>query len=104
MSLFFLQGDLVLPLFPGEILWSNSFRAVIYMLALIYFFFGIAIIADIFMAAIEQITSKAKRVAIAPQMRFLQGHVLGLRPVQPGSAQPKSGELSSGSGELSAEG
>ena len=58
------NGDLVLPLFPGEILWSNSFRAVVYMLALIYFFFGIAIIADIFMAAIEQITSKAKRVAI----------------------------------------
>ena len=54
----------MLPLFPGEVLWSNSFRAVIYMLALIYFFFGIAIIADIFMAAIEQITSKAKRVAI----------------------------------------
>ena len=38
------------------------FRALYYLLGLLWFFLGVSIIADIFMAAIETITSKEKRV------------------------------------------
>merc|ERR1711871_1358959 len=44
-------------LFPGENVWSTGLRIVLYFVALIYCFLGIAIIADVFMGAIEKITS-----------------------------------------------
>ncbi|EGB06591.1 hypothetical protein AURANDRAFT_28918, partial [Aureococcus anophagefferens] len=37
-------------------------RAVLYLLGLLWFFLGVSIIADVFMAAIETITSKEKKV------------------------------------------
>eukprot|EP00659_Diplonema_papillatum_P010278 gene10281-15812_t len=48
-------------LVPAENIWSPALRGVLYGGALIYVFLGIAIISDIFMSAIEKITS-AKEV------------------------------------------
>uniref|UniRef100_A0A1I7XHT5 Na_Ca_ex domain-containing protein n=1 Tax=Heterorhabditis bacteriophora TaxID=37862 RepID=A0A1I7XHT5_HETBA len=61
------------PCSPGVILsvWQPQnnlaectviFRATIYLLALIYMFFGVSIVADRFMAAIEVITSQEREV------------------------------------------
>ena len=47
-------------LVPGENLWAAWFRGLLYILFLCYLFIGIAIISDIFMGAIEVITSKKK--------------------------------------------
>ena len=44
-------------LVPGMALMPSGLLAVFYLLTLGYLFFGIAIVADIFMAAIEKITS-----------------------------------------------
>lgn len=41
---------------------SNNLRAVLYFIFLLYLFVGIAIIADIFMSAIEMITSRRRKV------------------------------------------
>ena len=63
------QSGLFLPLFgyKEQRTWdegSNSRygRAVLYLLGLLWFFLGVSIIADVFMAAIETITSKEKKV------------------------------------------
>ncbi|CAI4223354.1 unnamed protein product [Auanema sp. JU1783] len=61
------------PCAPGVILpvWQPStnlseckvvFRAIIYLIALVYMFFGVSIVADRFMAAIEVITSQEREV------------------------------------------
>ena len=55
---------LILPIF-FEDTWPQSFRAVIYFVALLYSFLGVSIVADIFMCAIEKITSKTKKIHIA---------------------------------------
>lgn len=57
--------QMFLPLIPGEQLWDPTFRLILYTVALIYCFFGIAIVADIFMSAIEVITSQEKVIIIA---------------------------------------
>ena len=44
----------------NEYTWAIWLRATIYFLGLMYLFIGIAIIADIFMCAIEKITSKTQ--------------------------------------------
>eukprot|EP00091_Calanus_sinicus_P022006 TRINITY_DN6776_c0_g1_i1.p2 TRINITY_DN6776_c0_g1~~TRINITY_DN6776_c0_g1_i1.p2 ORF type:complete len:105 (-),score=26.05 TRINITY_DN6776_c0_g1_i1:396-710(-) len=54
------QG-MVLPLVL-EITWSKQFRAALYFIGLIYSFLGIGIVSDLFMSAIEKITSKTKQV------------------------------------------
>jgi Ca2+/Na+ antiporter len=57
------QGGLVLPLFgEAEQRWPTGLRAVLYLLGLFWIFLGVAIVADIFMAAIEKVTSAKKRV------------------------------------------
>jgi solute carrier family 8 (sodium/calcium exchanger) len=48
-------------LLPGVQLLSNKFLAFVYFAFLMYLFLGIAIIADIFMEAIEAITSTTQR-------------------------------------------
>ena len=53
-----------LPLFGTEHTWSKGTQAVLYCIALGWSFMGVAIIADIFMVAIEEITSKRKQVMI----------------------------------------
>ena len=75
----FSQGDLVevyapharrctgtgyLPLIPGEELCDPTFRTILYLLALIYCLFGVTIIADKFMVAIEVITSEETSVTV----------------------------------------
>lgn len=49
-------------LLPGENLWPAWLRGVLYILFMFYLFIGIAIISDIFMGAIEVITSKKKTI------------------------------------------
>jgi hypothetical protein len=46
----------------GTSLMSNSSLAIFYMVFLIWLFLGISVIADIFMEAIEVITSTTKDV------------------------------------------
>ena len=53
-----------LPLFGTEHTWSKGTQAAIYAFALIWSFMGVAIIADIFMVAIEEITSKRKQIMV----------------------------------------
>lgn len=55
---------LILPLFL-EVTWSDEARAILYFVGLIYSFLGVSIVADIFMCAIEKITSKTKQIHIA---------------------------------------
>ncbi|KAK2171964.1 hypothetical protein NP493_1010g00000 [Ridgeia piscesae] len=49
-------------LLPAENLWGDGVRGFLYILALLYIFMGVAIISDIFMFAIEVITSKRKTI------------------------------------------
>ncbi|KAL8606727.1 hypothetical protein ACOMHN_018761 [Nucella lapillus] len=49
-------------LIPAENLWAEAFRGFLYILALAYFFVGIAIASDVFMCSIEVITSKKRKV------------------------------------------
>ncbi|KAH8045475.1 calcium:sodium antiporter [Aureococcus anophagefferens] len=63
------QSGLFLPLFGNkeQRTWDEGSnlrygRAVLYLLGLLWFFLGVSIIADVFMAAIETITSKEKKV------------------------------------------
>lgn len=55
---------LLLPLI-NEYTWSVETRAVLYFIGLLYCFMGIAIIADVFMGAIEKITSTTRKVGVA---------------------------------------
>ena len=58
-------GTLVLPLFgAAEEGWPPPVRAALYLLGLLWFFLGVGIIADIFMTAIEVITSKELAVKL----------------------------------------
>eukprot|EP00163_Fabomonas_tropica_P013589 TRINITY_DN2512_c0_g4_i2.p1 TRINITY_DN2512_c0_g4~~TRINITY_DN2512_c0_g4_i2.p1 ORF type:complete len:886 (-),score=274.86 TRINITY_DN2512_c0_g4_i2:228-2885(-) len=49
-------------LVPAENVWGRPMRGFLYLMGLFYFFLGIAIVADLFMAAIEVITSKTRTV------------------------------------------
>lgn len=51
-------------LLPAENLWPAAFRGFLYIIALVYFFLGVAIASDIFMASIETITSKKKKIMV----------------------------------------
>ncbi|XP_018013270.1 sodium/calcium exchanger 3 isoform X2 [Hyalella azteca] len=52
---------LLLP-FISEYTWPEEVRSTLYFIGLLYCFLGVSIIADIFMGAIEKITSKTKKV------------------------------------------
>lgn len=49
-------------LLPGENLWPAPLRGVLYIVALIYLFMGVAIASDMFMCSIEVITSKKRTI------------------------------------------
>lgn len=49
---------------PGTQLLSNNFLGFIYLIFLLYLFLGISIVADIFMEAIEEITSASEIIII----------------------------------------
>lgn len=53
-----------LPLFGTEHTWSKGTQAALYCIGLGWSFMGVAIIADVFMVAIEEITSKRKQVMV----------------------------------------
>lgn len=55
---------LVLPFF-SEYTWHTGARAFIYFAALFWCFLGVAIIADVFMCAIEKITSRTRVIKVA---------------------------------------
>jgi len=64
-------GGLVLPLGGDwEQKWPQGVRIVLYMLGLFYCFAGVAIIADVFMAGIEKVTSKKLRLWDKEKKRF----------------------------------
>lgn len=54
----------ILPLFD-ESEWHAAVRGLLYCIALLWFFVGVAIIADVFMCSIETITSKTRKVKYA---------------------------------------
>jgi len=58
------QKGLLLPLFL-EVTWPKEVRAVLYFVGLLFSFLGVSIVADVFMCAIEKITSKTKQIHIA---------------------------------------
>jgi len=49
-------------LLPAENLWPAWIRGILYTMAILYIFLGIAIAADVFMLSIEMITSKKRLV------------------------------------------
>mmetsp|Transcript_29928 Transcript_29928/g.78894 ORF Transcript_29928/g.78894 Transcript_29928/m.78894 type:complete len:821 (+) Transcript_29928:87-2549(+) len=52
-------GGLLLPLLGNaEQEWPNGVRAALYLIGLLWCFLGVALIADVFMGAIEKVTSK----------------------------------------------
>ena len=55
---------LILPLI-NEKTWSDEVRAFLYVAGLLWCFLGVAIIADVFMCAIEKITSKTRKIKVA---------------------------------------
>lgn len=55
---------LILPILD-ERLWNPTVRAIIYLLAMFYFFLGVAIVTDVFMSSIEVITSTTRKVYLA---------------------------------------
>ena len=55
---------LFLPFFTTEHEWPVALRAILYCLGLGWMFMGVAIVADVFMVAIEEITSKRKAITI----------------------------------------
>lgn len=61
------SDGLLLP-FLDESSWSRGGRSFVYLLGLVYCFLGVAIIADVFMCAIERITSKTRRLTLSAQV------------------------------------
>ena len=55
---------LILPVI-SEYTWSEEFRGFVYLAGLLWCFLGVAIIADVFMCAIEKITSKTRKIKVA---------------------------------------
>ncbi|XP_050432322.1 sodium/calcium exchanger 1 [Adelges cooleyi] len=74
-------GGLILPIFD-ERLWPIKLRVVIYILALMYSLLGISIVTDVFMIAIDKITSHTKKIYLAKELTE-NGSNAFLRPDQP---------------------
>ncbi|XP_060562323.1 sodium/calcium exchanger 2-like [Ruditapes philippinarum] len=58
------DAGLLMPL-VNEYTWSTGARAAIYIIGLLWSFMGVSIIADMFMEAIETITSKKQKIKVA---------------------------------------
>jgi len=48
----------------SEMSWPDGFRGFLYAVGMIYWFLGVAIVADVFMASIEKVTSRRKKVRL----------------------------------------
>lgn len=57
---------LILPILD-ERTWDRNTRAVLYLVGMLYCFLGVAIVTDIFMSAIEVITSTTKKLYLSKQ-------------------------------------
>jgi solute carrier family 8 (sodium/calcium exchanger) len=55
----------------GEQEWPNGLRIVLYLLGLLWCFMGVGIVSDVFMGAIEAVTSKKKRAKVKGQNRYI---------------------------------
>merc|ERR1711933_272232 len=65
-------GGYVLPLFgDSEQSWPDPLRTTLYLFGLVWCFLGVAIISDVFMGAIEHITSKKRLVFHKPTKRHI---------------------------------
>eukprot|EP00746_Dinoflagellata_sp_MGD_P165857 gnl/MRDRNA2_/MRDRNA2_95376_c0_seq1.p1 gnl/MRDRNA2_/MRDRNA2_95376_c0~~gnl/MRDRNA2_/MRDRNA2_95376_c0_seq1.p1 ORF type:complete len:873 (-),score=180.74 gnl/MRDRNA2_/MRDRNA2_95376_c0_seq1:197-2815(-) len=65
-------GGLLLPLGgDDEQTWPTGLRVVLYLLGLLWCFLGVGIVADVFMGAIEAVTSKKKRVKVKGTNRYI---------------------------------
>eukprot|EP00929_Paragymnodinium_shiwhaense_P000486 TRINITY_DN100724_c0_g1_i1.p1 TRINITY_DN100724_c0_g1~~TRINITY_DN100724_c0_g1_i1.p1 ORF type:complete len:840 (-),score=144.96 TRINITY_DN100724_c0_g1_i1:256-2775(-) len=65
-------SGLILPLFgDAEQRWPGALRAILYFFGLLWTFMGVAIVADVFMGAIERITSRKTRVWSATRERYV---------------------------------
>jgi solute carrier family 8 (sodium/calcium exchanger) len=91
-------GGLFLPLFgDAEQHWNPHLRAGLYLAGLLYTFLGVAIVADIFMAAIERVTSKTRPVTHVNkdgvtktyQVQVWNGTVANLTLMALGSSAPE---------------
>eukprot|EP01070_Trichotokara_eunicae_P000473 Trichotokara_eunicae@DN10860_c0_g1_i1.p1 len=58
------MDGLLLPLGPNEDQWNKPLRGTLYLIGLLWFFIGVAVLSDIFMGAIEVITSVEKKKTI----------------------------------------
>eukprot|EP01006_Ploeotia_vitrea_P028616 TRINITY_DN61285_c0_g1_i1.p1 TRINITY_DN61285_c0_g1~~TRINITY_DN61285_c0_g1_i1.p1 ORF type:complete len:912 (-),score=83.41 TRINITY_DN61285_c0_g1_i1:1441-4176(-) len=56
-------------LVPGENMWNRGLRAFLYFISLVYAFLGVAIISDIFMSSIEQITASKEVIHTDPHSK-----------------------------------
>lgn len=55
---------LLLPI-TSEYTWSLGIRIILYLIAMLWCFLGIAIVADVFMVGIEKITSKTRLIRVS---------------------------------------
>jgi len=63
---------LLLPLGgDSEQAWPNGLRIVLYLLGLLWCFMGVGIVSDVFMGAIEAVTSKKKRAKVKNTNRYI---------------------------------
>ena len=60
-------GTIIFPFVFEAYYFSRQARAVFYLLLLVYTFMGVAIVADTFMCAIEEITSKTRKIKVSTE-------------------------------------
>lgn len=84
---------MILPLTEAELDLPNGLRGFIYAFAMIYFFLGVSIVAEIFMGAIEAVTSRKKQVRLkngrAITLRVWNDTVANLTLMALGSSAPE---------------
>jgi len=61
-----------LPVVESEHEWPDAVKSTLYLIGMAYFFLGISIIADIFMASIEAVTSRKRQVEVEGGRRETQ--------------------------------
>lgn len=76
---------IILPIID-ERLWSHASRTTIYLIFLIYFFVGIAILTGVLLGAIEEIASTTKKVYVSKpdairsiQVSLTEDHINGFQ-------------------------
>jgi solute carrier family 8 (sodium/calcium exchanger) len=85
-------GGIAFPLFGSEHSWPVALQVVCYFVGLIYMFLGVSIIADLFMEAIEIITSETKVVKIKGkevEVKIWNATVANLTLMALGSSAPE---------------